>query len=152
MDQAGIDYNFFDQNAMERSIRQNVYVEYGMYGGNWYGTRMAAIREIGQSGKVAIIPLHPCTLKLLKASDLKPYVVYLKPKDQRNWTPGGHSSNGELVDPAMMEEAQRIETSYGHYFDLTLVVEDVRRAAEELIQVADRLQDEPQWMYADWVR
>lgn len=156
----GVDYNFVDQYTIQSGIRENLYVESGNHDGILYGTQMKVIQEIGRSGKVGIVPLFPKSLKVLKFSNLKPYVVYLKPKDdvtlspqfQKNGTSSDHGQKGKTDEPHMTDEAKRIEAYYAHYFDRTLVVEDAQRAAEELIRIADRLQSEPQWMYANWVR
>ena len=152
-EQNGIDYNFIDRNTFQKGVSQNLYVQAGTHNGNWFGTRIQAIRDIGLSGKVAVVPVYYQALKPLRMAHLKPYIVYLKPKGNlttRN--PYGTSSYGQKGGPDMMEEAKRIEAYYARYFDLTLVVENIYRAAEELVKVADRIQNEPQWVYANWVK
>ena len=156
----GSEYNFVDENIIKNGVRQNRYVEAGVEKGVWYGTRIDVIRAIGQSGKVAVFPLFPKSLRIVKASDLKPYVVYLKPRNieslspkaDRNGRASNNSSKGGAKETDLLEDAQRIEDHYAHYFDCTLEVSDVQQAAQELVQVADRLQSEPQWIYANWVR
>lgn len=155
----GVDYNFIGRNAIHSGILGNLYVEAGTHNGVWYGTRMKVIEDTVQLGKVATFALYPEALQALMTPDLKPYVVFLKPRHVRNFSPypsnrreSGDGQKQESEESAMVEDAKRIEASYAHYFDLTVVVEDIQRAAEELIQVADRLQNERQWIYADWVR
>lgn len=43
------------------------------------GTSLEAIRTVVASGKICVLNLHPQSLKLLRASDLKPYVVLVAP-------------------------------------------------------------------------
>lgn len=43
------------------------------------GTSLEAIRTVVSSGKICVLNLHPQSLKLLRASDLKPYVVLVAP-------------------------------------------------------------------------
>lgn len=43
------------------------------------GTSLEAIRAVVSSGKICVLNLHPQSLKLLRASDLKPYVVLVAP-------------------------------------------------------------------------
>lgn len=40
---------------------------------------MEAIRTVVSSGKICVLNLHPQSLKLLRASDLKPYVILVAP-------------------------------------------------------------------------
>lgn len=43
------------------------------------GTSLEAIRTVVSSGKICVLNLHPQSLKLLRASDLKPYVILVSP-------------------------------------------------------------------------
>ena len=43
------------------------------------GTSLEAIRAVVAIGKICVLNLHPQSLKLLRASDLKPYVVLVAP-------------------------------------------------------------------------
>lgn len=43
------------------------------------GTSLEAIRAVVASGKICVLNLHPQSLKLLRSSDLKPYVVLVAP-------------------------------------------------------------------------
>lgn len=45
----------------------------------YVGTSLEAIRTVVASGKICVLNLHPQSLKLLRASDLKPYVVLVAP-------------------------------------------------------------------------
>lgn len=45
----------------------------------YIGTSLEAIRAVVASGKICVLNLHPQSLKLLRASDLKPYVVLVAP-------------------------------------------------------------------------
>ena len=56
----------------------------------------------------------------------------------------------ELMD--MVANAQLLETRYGHYFDHVIVNDDIMVATSELVTVASRLELEPQWVPAAWVR
>lgn len=46
---------------------------------SFLGTSLEAIRTVVASGKICVLNLHPQSLKLLRASDLKPYVVLVAP-------------------------------------------------------------------------
>ena len=52
----------------------------------------------------------------------------------------------------MISTAQRMEAQYGHYFDQIIVNDELQKAVNELCLVAHRLETEPQWVPASWVR
>lgn len=70
------------------------------------GTSIEAIRTVVSSGKFCVINLHPQSLKLLRASDLKPYVVLVAPpsleklrqKKERNSEPVKVSQITDLLN------------------------------------------------------
>lgn len=55
------------------------FVEHGEYEKAYYGTSLDAIRSVINSGKICVLNLHPQSLKILRTSDLKPYVVFVAP-------------------------------------------------------------------------
>ncbi|KAH7972323.1 hypothetical protein HPB52_011082 [Rhipicephalus sanguineus] len=75
----GVDYHFISRPQFEADILAGKFVEHGEYERNYYGTSLDAIRSVVNSGKVCVLNLHPQSLKMLKHSDLKPYVVFVAP-------------------------------------------------------------------------
>lgn len=60
------------------------FVEHGEYEKAYYGTSLDAIRSVVNSGKICVLNLHPQSLKILRTSDLKPYVVFVAPPNLEN--------------------------------------------------------------------
>ncbi|XP_027728841.1 MAGUK p55 subfamily member 2 isoform X4 [Vombatus ursinus] len=50
-----------------------------------------------------------------------------------------------------VEESSRIQRGYGHYFDLTLVNDNLERTFRELQTAMEKLRTEPQWVPVSWV-
>lgn len=50
-----------------------------------------------------------------------------------------------------VDESARIRRGYSHYFDLTIVNDNLDRAFEQLLDAAERLFVEPQWVPVSWV-
>jgi len=137
-------------------------VEHGEFEGHYYGTALDAIRRVANSGKYCILNLHCEALKMLKASDVKPYVVFISPPsvdriltlrrgkvDPFNPKPNNQMSDAELYE--MVDKAREMEEMYGHYFDKKIVNTDLERTFDELRQIIDKLDVEPQWVPAFWV-
>ena len=64
---------------MERDIDDGLFVEFGEYKGNLYGTANRSIKEIIELGYTCILNPHHQALKALRTGEFKPHVVYIKP-------------------------------------------------------------------------
>ncbi|KAM7451397.1 Maguk P55 subfamily member [Porites harrisoni] len=156
------DYYFVPLPSFEADIISHKFVEYGEFEGHYYGTALDSIRRVVNSGKYCILNLHCEALKVLKASDVKPYVVFISPAsydriltlrrgkvDPFNPKPTGQMTDAELRD--MVDKGREMEETYGHYFEKTIVNTDLERTFDELRQVIDKLDVEAQWVPASWV-
>lgn len=54
----GVDYHFLDRQQMERDIDDGLFVEFGEYKGNLYGTANRSIKEIIELGYTCILNPH----------------------------------------------------------------------------------------------
>ncbi len=52
----------------------------------------------------------------------------------------------------MIKAGDKIEKLYGHWFDLTVVNEDLTVAFEQLLKAVRRLDQDAQWVPASWVQ
>ena len=50
-----------------------------------------------------------------------------------------------------VDESARIQRAYSHYFDLTIVNDNLDHAFEILQAAVDKLCSEPQWVPVNWV-
>lgn len=50
-----------------------------------------------------------------------------------------------------VDESARIQRTYRHYFDLTIVNDNLDTAFETLKAALDKLYSEPQWVPVNWV-
>ncbi|XP_022240973.1 LOW QUALITY PROTEIN: MAGUK p55 subfamily member 5-A-like [Limulus polyphemus] len=150
-----VDYHFITRAQFEADILAGKFVEHGEYEKNYYGTSLDAIRSVVNSGKICVLNLHPQSLKILKHSDLKPYVVFVAPpsleKLRQNYAKMGASvKDEELKD--IIEKAREMEDNYGHYFDMIIINSDIDKAYNELVKEINILEREPQWVPAFWLK
>lgn len=54
----GIDYHFLDREQMERDIDDGLFIEFGEYKGNLYGTATRSVKEIMELGYTCILNPH----------------------------------------------------------------------------------------------
>lgn len=57
----------------------------------------------------------------------------------------------DAIISSVIAKSAKLEEIYGHLFDFTIVNDDISRAAQELIKVADKVQKDRQWVPAAWV-
>lgn len=72
-------YYFISRLQFEADIANRRFVEYGEYEKSYYGTTLNAIKAVVSAGKFCVLNLHPQSLKILKDSDLMPFVVFVAP-------------------------------------------------------------------------
>ncbi|GAB6028321.1 hypothetical protein CHUAL_002494 [Chamberlinius hualienensis] len=160
----GKEYCFVSRECMEDEIRSGGLVEYGEYKGNLYGTSVENVKAIINSGSVCVMSPHPQALKRLRVPELKPYVIFIKPpsferfKETRYNTRARstfdqYNSRGFTNEEfhEIIKSAMRIEFLYGHWYDATVVNDDLLVAFEELLDIVRRVENEPQWVPASWV-
>ena len=151
----GADYHFISRVQFEQDILARKFVEHGEYEKAYYGTSLDAIRSVVNSEKICVLNLHPQSLRILKSSDLMPYVVFVAPpslQQLKRWK----TDNLEQVDDDELEEiierAREMEERYGHYFDMIIIYSDPDRAYQQLLDEINLLEREPQWVPAAWLR
>ncbi|KYN07577.1 MAGUK p55 subfamily member 5 [Cyphomyrmex costatus] len=150
----GQDYHFISRAQFESDILCRKFVEHGEYEKAYYGTSVEAIRTVVNSGKICVLNLHPQSLKILRNSNLKPYVVFIAPPSleklrQKRINNNESFKEEELKD--IIEKAREMEDKYGHLFDMLIVNNDTDRAYNQLLSEINSLEREPQWVPASWV-
>ncbi|XP_065583963.1 protein PALS1-like [Artemia franciscana] len=151
----GQDYHFISRAQFEADIIQRRFVEHGEYERAYYGTSIDAIRAVINQGRICVLNLHPQSLKLLRTSDLMPYVVFIAPPSleklrQKRIAKREPVKDEELKD--IIEKAREMEETFGHYFDLVIVNSDDDRTYGQLLQEVNSLEREPQWVPANWLK
>lgn len=152
---AGRDYHFLSRQTFEADIAAGKFIEYGEYEKNLYGTSIDSVRQIINSSKICILNLHTQTLKILRNSDLKPYIIFIAPPSQERLRAllakeGKNPKPEELRE--IIEKAREMEQNNGHFFDTAIVNTDLEKAYQELLRLINKLDTEPQWVPSSWLR
>uniref|UniRef100_H3CU21 Protein PALS1 n=1 Tax=Tetraodon nigroviridis TaxID=99883 RepID=H3CU21_TETNG len=154
-EQSGRDYHFVSRQTFEAEQAAGKLIESGEFEKNQYGTSTDSVRQVINTGKICVLCLHTQVLKVLRSSDLKPYIIFIAPpsqerlrallaKDNKNPKPE------ELRD--IIERAREMEQSCGHLFDAIIVNTDQDKAYSELLRLINKLDTEPQWVPCSWLR
>ena len=50
----------------------------------------------------------------------------------------------------LIERAREMDINYGHYFDHQIINQNFEKAFDELLQVANFIETQPQWVPVSW--
>ncbi|XP_039894884.1 MAGUK p55 subfamily member 3-like isoform X3 [Simochromis diagramma] len=157
-ERGGVEYHFISKAAFEADIQNGKFIEYGEYKENLYGTSLDSIHRVLDQNKVCLVDVQPEALKTLRTAEFKPYVIFVRPRigDGQGKQFGSSSSLSVAVTDddlqEMKQSAEQMDECYGHWVDYVLVKEDPASALAELQVVLEKVQMEPQWVPASWVR
>uniref|UniRef100_A0AAQ5XCL0 Membrane protein, palmitoylated 6a (MAGUK p55 subfamily member 6) n=1 Tax=Amphiprion ocellaris TaxID=80972 RepID=A0AAQ5XCL0_AMPOC len=156
----GQNYCFVTREEMEKDIKESRYLEHGEYDGNLYGTKIDSIHEVVHAGRTCILDVNPQALKVLKTAEFMPFVVFIAAPELDTL----RAMHKAVVDAGLttklltendlkktVDESARIHRAYSHYFDLTIVNDNLDKAFDKLQETVERLFIEPQWVPVSWV-
>lgn len=129
-------YHYVDRATFARMIERGEFLEYAEYAGNFYGTPVAPLREALAVGRSTLLEIEVQGARQVRAAMPDALLVMLVP-------PSWEVLHGRLLDrgtedPAAREcrlRVARAELAAAGDFDATVVNDDVRRAAQELINL-----------------
>uniref|UniRef100_A0A673B6P7 55 kDa erythrocyte membrane protein n=1 Tax=Sphaeramia orbicularis TaxID=375764 RepID=A0A673B6P7_9TELE len=138
----GQEYYFISNEAMTKCISGNELLEYGSFQGNMFGTKTETIHKIHEQGKIAVLDIEPQTLKVVRTADFAPLVVFIAP------TTTAPQTESLLM---IQKESEAILTTYGHFFDVVLVNNDVDESVKGVEEAMESATSSPQWVPVSWV-
>ncbi|XP_065354316.1 peripheral plasma membrane protein CASK isoform X6 [Calliphora vicina] len=141
----GRSYYFVSHDEMMADIAANEYLEYGTHEDAMYGTKLDTIRRIHTEGKMAILDVEPQALKILRTSEFTPYVVFIAAPSLQNIA----DYDGSLE--RLAKESDMLRQMYGHFFDLTIVNNDISETIACLETAIERVQTTSQWIPVSWM-
>ncbi|XP_050463086.1 peripheral plasma membrane protein CASK isoform X6 [Cataglyphis hispanica] len=141
----GRNYYFVSHDEMMADIAANEYLEYGTHEDAMYGTKLETIRKIHEEGRMAILDVEPQALKVLRTAEFAPYVVFIAAPAFANVT----DFDGSLE--RLAKESDMLKQAYGHFFDLTIVNNDLDETIAQLEAAIERVHTTPQWVPVSWV-
>ncbi|KAG7239904.1 hypothetical protein INR49_028232 [Caranx melampygus] len=138
-------YAFTSRSKMETDIKNGRYLEHGEYDGSLYGIKIDSIHE---------------SLKVLRTSEFLPYVVFLQSPDFEVLKAMNQSAvdAGVVAKTMTDEELQRtctesakIQAAYGHYFDLSIINDNLDETYRTVKAALETVSKNPQWVPVTWV-
>lgn len=132
----GEHYHYVDRATFARMIERGELLEYAEYAGNCYGTPAAPVHAALREGRFTLLEIEVQGARQIRAAMPDALLVMLVPP---SWEVlDGRLSGRGTEDAAGRERrmrAAREELDAAGEFDATVVNDDVRRAARELISL-----------------
>ncbi|XP_077954315.1 peripheral plasma membrane protein CASK isoform X13 [Gasterosteus aculeatus] len=150
----GKNYYFVSHDQMMQDISNNDYLEYGSHEDAMYGTRLETIRQIHTQGMISILDVEPQALKILRTADFAPYVVFIAAPTV---TPGMTEIPKwckRLSDDSLQrlqKESEMLQGTYAHYFDQTIINNEIDDTIRLLEEAVDLVSTTSQWVPVSWV-
>ncbi|XP_055638917.1 peripheral plasma membrane protein CASK isoform X9 [Toxorhynchites rutilus septentrionalis] len=141
----GRSYYFISHDEMMADIAANEYLEYGTHEDAMYGTKLETIRRIHADGKMAILDVEPQALKILRTAEFTPYVVFIAAPLLQNIA----DYDGSLE--RLAKESDMLRQAYGHFFDQTIVNNDIGETIATLENAIDKVHSTAQWVPVSWL-
>jgi len=145
----GKNYFFVTHEEMMRDIANNEYLEYGTHENAMYGTKLETIRNIHKQGLIAILDVEPQALKVLRTSEFSPYVVFIAAPDLSQMKDIKGINDGSLE--RLVRESEQLKQAYNHFFDMTIVNNDIEETIRILQRTVNGLCSQAQWVPVSWV-
>ncbi|KAF7258279.1 hypothetical protein EG68_04461 [Paragonimus skrjabini miyazakii] len=152
-----VPYICVSEETFEADRKRGEFVEWGVFNRARYGTSRSTLRKLVEEGKVCCITLRPDSLRLMRASGLLPYVIFISPPERVDEFRrvqkqlGLKAACSDLELKSCIDISRKMELRYGHWFDIVIVPETLEETVEELSSIATQLEREPSWVPRYWL-
>ncbi|XP_054153935.1 disks large homolog 4-like [Oppia nitens] len=117
----GRDYHFVcSREQMEKDIQNHLFIEAGQYNDNLYGTSVASVREVAESGKHCILDVSGNAIKRLQVAGLHPIAIFIKPKSVESIIEMNKRMSEEQARK-QYERALKLEQEFAEYFTAIVI-------------------------------
>lgn len=112
----GRDYHFVSsREQMEKDIQNHLFIEAGQYNDNLYGTSVASVLEVAESGKHCILDVSGNAIKRLQVAGLHPIAIFIKPKSVESILEMNKRMSEEQARK-QYERAIKLEQEFAEFF------------------------------------
>jgi len=130
----GEHYHYVDRETFAHMIERGEFLEYAEYAGNFYGTPAEPVKQALGAGRSTLLEIELQGARQVRAAMPDALLVMLMPP---SWEVlDGRLSDRGTEDSAVRERRMRVareELDAAGEFDATVINDDLKRAAQELI-------------------
>ncbi|PNW78908.1 hypothetical protein CHLRE_09g394102v5 [Chlamydomonas reinhardtii] len=141
-EQHGVHYYYTTKEQFAKEIGEGKFLEYAEVHGNLYGTSVAAVRDVLESGRVCILDIDVQGARAMRKSGLKGIFVFIAPpslEDLANRLAGRGTETVEQITRRLHNAKQEIESiNEKGLYDYLLINDDLEEAMKRLTAIAGR--------------
>lgn len=134
----GKDYNFVAVEEFKKMISEDKFIEWAQFSGNYYGTTVASVKKVTESGRTCILDIDMQGVKSVKyKTDLDARFLFVAPpsvEDLEKRLRGRGTETEESIAKRLAAAKAEIEYAETGAHDRILVNDDLDRAYNELKQ------------------
>ena len=142
-EQDGVDYYFVTRENFEELIKNDGFIEYAEYNGNYYGTPKGPVEEWLNDGKTVILEIEVQGASKVRASRPDSVGIFILPPSLEELE--RRLRNRQTDSPEVI--AKRIalapgEIAHRKYFDYCVVNDDIGTATDEVYTILKNLKED----------
>lgn len=134
----GVQYYFIDVAQMQKEISEGKFFEHAQVYNNIYGIATSSITKVSESGKIGLLILDIQGIRILSASDLNPFRVFVMPPNLESLKHRlyARGTDSEIIIAERLSKTQEEIDNYQTYpelFDVLIVNENLEEAYQHLL-------------------
>ncbi|KAJ8100363.1 P-loop containing nucleoside triphosphate hydrolase protein [Lipomyces tetrasporus] len=131
----GIAYHFVDRPTFEKLVRENAFLEHAQFSGNYYGTSIKSVEDVGTKGKTCILDIDMQGVISVKKTTLNARYLFLAPPSLeilRARLEGRGTESPESVRKRMDQAEKELAFAETGAHDKIIINDNLEKAYDEL--------------------
>lgn len=131
----GKDYNFVLVPEFQQLIADKAFIEWAQFLGNYYGTTVKLVQEVGKLGRTCILDIDMQGVKSVKQTELNARFLFLAPpsvEELRARLSGRGTETEESLQKRLDAATAELEYAETGAHDLVVVNDDLEKAYQEV--------------------
>ena len=131
-----MEYHFVTKDDFLKLVDANGFIEHAQFGGNHYGTSVAAVKDIAEKGRICILDIEMEGVKQVKRTDLHARFLFLAPpsvEELEQRLRGRGTENEESLGKRLKQAEKEMEYAKEEgSHDKVVVNDDLEKAYTDL--------------------
>jgi len=131
----GVHYYFISKEKFEEMIEKDEFLEFDAHAANYYGTPMQQLNDKLTTGSV-LLDIEPKGAEIVRKKRADAVLIFIMPPSveelERRLRGRGDTSDEQI---AMRMERAKWEMEQRHWYDHTVVNDDLDRCVEEVLKI-----------------
>jgi guanylate kinase len=138
-EQDGVEYHFITREAFEAGIEAGEFLEYAEVHGNYYGTSLIPVKRALEEGKLVIFDIdvqgHRLARNLMGDQITSAFITPPSLAELERRLRARSTDSDAVIDQRLHNAKEEIQAI--HEFDYVIINDDIERAAEQFISLAN---------------